>query len=122
MGISSNMPVLYYEHTVATIKGNKMITPCKKERKNERELYSNLRHTSRRRCPPFIHVPWILIGIPPVIDVNECSTGAHRCPANSVCTNTPGGYTCKCKKGYTASGKLCRLGNTISFMKMKSGS
>lgn len=36
-------------------------------------------------------------------DVDECQT--KPCPANSICKNTPGGFNCTCKEGY--SGKGC---------------
>ncbi|KAI8485101.1 hypothetical protein Bbelb_372070 [Branchiostoma belcheri] len=37
-------------------------------------------------------------------DVNECASGDNECDVNAVCTNTPGGYTCACKIGYTGDG------------------
>ena len=40
-------------------------------------------------------------------DINECSSGAHKCDVNADCTNTQGGYTCKCKSGYEGNGKSC---------------
>ncbi|KAL7132223.1 hypothetical protein ABFS83_12G057600 [Erythranthe nasuta] len=36
-------------------------------------------------------------------DINEC--GDNPCDENGICTNTPGGYTCSCKKGYLGDGK-----------------
>ncbi|PVD35898.1 hypothetical protein C0Q70_02867 [Pomacea canaliculata] len=33
-------------------------------------------------------------------DIDECATGTSRCPANTVCVNTIGNYTCKCRPGY----------------------
>ena len=32
-------------------------------------------------------------------DINECSSGIHRCDQD--CTNTDGSYTCSCRVGYT---------------------
>lgn len=40
-------------------------------------------------------------------DIDECNTDSDNCDANAVCTNTPGGFTCKCKKGYEGHGKTC---------------
>jgi len=34
-----------------------------------------------------------------VVDIDEC-TRADICPANSVCTNSPGSYLCDCENGY----------------------
>ncbi|XP_066276578.1 IgGFc-binding protein-like [Branchiostoma lanceolatum] len=38
------------------------------------------------------------------LDVNECASGDNDCDDNAVCSNTPGGYTCACKIGYTGDG------------------
>lgn len=39
------------------------------------------------------------------IDINECDTTVHgpfgRCGTNSICSNKPGGYDCKCPPGFT---------------------
>lgn len=32
-------------------------------------------------------------------DNNECESGSHRC--EQQCVNTPGGYACACRQGYT---------------------
>jgi hypothetical protein len=36
-------------------------------------------------------------------DINECRALTHKCPVNSACVNTFGGYKCTCDQGYTAS-------------------
>ncbi|WAR06735.1 SNED1-like protein, partial [Mya arenaria] len=38
--------------------------------------------------------------VPTCTDINECTTGQHKCHRNANCTNNTGGYTCFCKKGY----------------------
>ena len=40
-------------------------------------------------------------------DINECDLGSATCPANSVCSNTKGGYTCACSAGYQNNGVSC---------------
>ena len=35
-----------------------------------------------------------------LIDIDECADDSNNCDANAVCTNTPGSFTCRCKKGY----------------------
>ncbi|KAK3743271.1 hypothetical protein QZH41_016127 [Actinostola sp. cb2023] len=42
-------------------------------------------------------------------DINECSSGAHKCHAKADCTNTDGSYTCKCKPGYYGDGRMCTV-------------
>ncbi|KAK3736064.1 hypothetical protein QZH41_000407 [Actinostola sp. cb2023] len=42
--------------------------------------------------------------------INECSSGAHKCHAKADCTNTDGSYTCKCKPGYHGDGRTCTEG------------
>lgn len=40
------------------------------------------------------------------MDINECEVN-NDCDKNAVCTNTFGGHTCKCNRGYTGDGKTC---------------
>ena len=37
-------------------------------------------------------------------DVDECSTGQHRCYYNQRCINTEGAYRCQCPKGFRTRG------------------
>ena len=41
------------------------------------------------------------------VDVDECNLGTHDCAANATCTNTNGGYKCKCNAGFSGNGKTC---------------
>ncbi|XP_023930912.1 uncharacterized protein LOC106172251 isoform X2 [Lingula anatina] len=41
-------------------------------------------------------------------DLDECSTGIHRCGRNSRCINTQGGYRCMCGEGFYSLGGTCR--------------
>ena len=35
------------------------------------------------------------------LDIDECSNNMNKCnPSLTDCQNLPGGYKCKCKKGY----------------------
>ncbi|KAM9971551.1 hypothetical protein ACTFIW_011532 [Dictyostelium discoideum] len=36
-------------------------------------------------------------------DVNECTTGTHKCVSPATCANTQGSYICNCPAGYTKS-------------------
>ncbi|CAH3180750.1 unnamed protein product, partial [Porites evermanni] len=40
-------------------------------------------------------------------DINECTTSAHDCHAEAVCSNTDGSFTCNCNQGYTGDGEDC---------------
>ena len=40
-------------------------------------------------------------------DVNECSSGAHRCDGNATCTNSVGSYKCECNIAYQGNGTHC---------------
>ena len=39
-------------------------------------------------------------------DTDECLAG-DKCSADSLCTNSPGGYACKCKAGFLGDGAVC---------------
>ena len=43
-----------------------------------------------------------------LVDINECTAGTHNCPANSVCSNTEGSFTCICNEGYRLIGGVCQ--------------
>ena len=40
-------------------------------------------------------------------DINECTTSAHDCHAEAICSNTDGSFTCNCNQGYTGDGEDC---------------
>jgi len=43
-------------------------------------------------------------------DIDECSPSRvhlHTCARDSVCTNSPGSYTCTCPPGFTGLGHNC---------------
>ncbi|XP_047307696.1 wall-associated receptor kinase 1-like [Impatiens glandulifera] len=42
---------------------------------------------------------------PGCLDINECAGGSNPCDDNAVCINTPGNFSCSCKKGYSGDGK-----------------
>ena len=43
-----------------------------------------------------------------ISDINECVDNTHDCSSNGICSNTPGGYECKCKPGFDGDGKSCK--------------
>jgi len=40
-------------------------------------------------------------------DVDECSTGWHRCPSTATCQNVVGQYLCHCGYGFYGDRKTC---------------
>ena len=41
-------------------------------------------------------------------DVNECENAeSNNCGLNTVCTNTNGSYSCRCKAGFQGDGVSC---------------
>ena len=46
-------------------------------------------------------------------DIDECST--NPCPANSICRNSIGSYTCDCNYGYVCDVNTC-VGKEIIFV------
>ncbi|XP_068211144.1 fibulin-1-like [Palaemon carinicauda] len=40
------------------------------------------------------------------LPVNECDTGTHTCPSNSVCHDEKEGYTCDCNQGFQQCGDI----------------
>ena len=40
-------------------------------------------------------------------DIDECENDDHECGENSVCQNSPGGYSCTCKVDYMGDGYNC---------------
>lgn len=52
------------------------------------------------------------------LDIDECDkvNGPFgRCGGNSVCTNSPGGYACQCKPGFTGNAFKQCTGMTIKL-------
>uniref|UniRef100_A0A915B249 Nidogen-1 n=1 Tax=Parascaris univalens TaxID=6257 RepID=A0A915B249_PARUN len=50
------------------------------------------------------------------VDLDECQRGDHTCGQNAVCTNTDGGFDCKCRSGYQGDGHRC---HTMTFFVMR---
>ena len=50
-------------------------------------------------------------------DIDECQSGEHNCHAHADCTNTKGGFMCRCQDGYYGDGVYC-TGVAYSFIKL----
>ena len=46
-------------------------------------------------------------------DINECVRGTSGCHPNATCTNTNGGYSCRCPPGYAGNGFNCSLDEAV---------
>ena len=42
-----------------------------------------------------------------VADIDECNKNLDKCTALQLCINTPGSFTCVCKKGYRMTSGKC---------------
>ena len=40
-------------------------------------------------------------------DINECTQGQATCSKVADCVNSPGSYSCSCKKGFSGDGYTC---------------
>ena len=40
-------------------------------------------------------------------DNNECELKTDNCDENAVCTNIPGSFHCRCKRGFRGNGTSC---------------
>ena len=41
------------------------------------------------------------------IDIDECAISAHNCHGVAYCFNTPGSFSCECRKSYIGDGISC---------------
>jgi hypothetical protein len=46
-------------------------------------------------------------------DIDECKLDKDNCDKNAKCINTPGGFKCECKPGYSGNGVKCEGVNCI---------
>ena len=53
------------------------------------------------------------------LDLDECTMKTNACPANSLCTNSKGSYSCSCKEGYREEGDkcVCKFCSHLAFYK-----
>lgn len=42
------------------------------------------------------------------LDVDECSSGRHRCHREAECINLEGSYRCNCRNGFSGDGYYCQ--------------
>ena len=43
----------------------------------------------------------------PLLDIDECADGSHRCNSSASCINTDGSFNCTCDNGYGGDGFNC---------------
>ena len=48
-----------------------------------------------------------------VLDIDECSTGAHNCTQDQQCVNIPGTFICECVSGYELLNGNCKGKNCV---------
>ena len=42
-----------------------------------------------------------------LLDIDECTTGVHKCKSNERCINRHGHFICKCADGYKLVNGTC---------------
>lgn len=55
------------------------------------------------------------------LDINECDAingPSGRCGKNAICTNTPGGFSCQCKLGFSGNAFKQCIGKTLAWDKL----
>ena len=50
-------------------------------------------------------------------DINECDVDTDMCDSNATCSDTEGGYDCKCNVGYSGDGFSCSSKCGLWFIK-----
>lgn len=53
-------------------------------------------------------------GIQNCVDIDECSS-ANICDENADCFNDPGGYSCRCRNGFSGNGYLCEPAGSNNY-------
>lgn len=64
-------------------------------------------YSRRLFCPPF-HFSSSVTFKCQCLDVDECSTGRHRCHSEAECINLEGSYQCNCRNGFSGDGYYCQ--------------
>jgi len=88
----SPLPTCTIEHGVGTVTSGSSTNVTLTQARTYQLTCTNASGTSRASA---------------TVSVNECADATHDCQTNAQCTDTPNGFTCACKAGYSGNGDTC---------------
>jgi hypothetical protein len=55
------------------------------------------------------------------VDINECATGRANCSTDATCSNTSGGFLCRCNPGFGGDGVTCDVSSCMPGFTLNAG-
>ena len=60
-----------------------------------------------RNCPIPYNLPFTILILGAIADIDECTEDSNTCAANAKCINTVSPYDCECHDGFSGDGHAC---------------